>query len=59
VVDSLYLINFKHNGPMVSNFTFWGFIFILLPGNKIDVVREFVDTELPDKRSYVWILGVF
>lgn len=59
VVDSLQRIDFKHNGPLVSNFTFWGFIFMLLISKKTDIIMDFINTDLPDKRSYVWILGSF
>ena len=59
VISSLQRIGFKHNGPLVSNGTFWGFIFMLLLSKNTAVVLDFINTDLPDKRSYIWILGSF
>lgn len=59
VIYSLQRIGFKHNGPLVSNFTFWGFIFMLLLTKNVQIVKDFINTDLPDKRNYVWILGSF
>lgn len=62
IIDALQRIGFQHNGPLVSNFTFWGFIFILLLNKSeaaLSAVTAFIQTDLPEKRSNVWILGSF
>ena len=59
VISSLERIGFIHNGAMVSNFTFWGFIFMLLISKNIPTVMDFINTDLPEKRAHIWILGSF
>jgi hypothetical protein len=64
IIHTLQRTEFRHYGPLTSNFTFWGFIFILILNKgteALNTLAAFADvkTDLPDKRSYIWILGSF
>lgn len=64
VIHTLHRTAFRHYGPLTSNFTFWGFIFMLMLNKSaaaLETLATFasVETDLPDKRSYVWVLGSF
>lgn len=64
IIHTLHRMEFIHHGPLTSNFTFWGFIFILILNKgteALNTLTTFADvkTELPEKRSNVWILGSF
>lgn len=64
IIHTLQRTEFRHYGPLTSNNTFWGFIFILILNKgteALNTLSKFADvnTSLPDKRSYVWILGSF
>ena len=64
VISALEHIQFVHNCPLVSDATFWGFIFILVLSKTAasqHCLYRFTDTArvLPDKRSHIWILTSF
>lgn len=64
IVRTLHRMQFLHHGPLTSNFTFWGFMFMLMLNKgteALNTLTTFADvkTDVPDKRSNVWILGSF
>ena len=64
IIHTLHRMEFLHHGPLTSNSTFWGFMFILMLNKgteALNTLATFADpkTDLPDKRSNIWILGSF